>query len=57
MLLVTICVYVSDRLKMGPILRPLCDILMGMTPVAAIPVADTAANAENCATFMLEMGY
>lgn len=54
MLLVKVCEYVSDRLEMGPILRPLCDILMGITPVAAIPVADTAANAESCVALMFE---
>lgn len=29
---------------------------MGITPVAAIPMAETAANAENCVTFMLQIG-
>lgn len=29
---------------------------MGITPVAAIPVAETAANAANCVTFMFKIG-
>lgn len=53
MLFVNVSVYVSERFVIGVALRPVCDMLMGTTPTAATPVADTAANAESWVTFMI----
>lgn len=53
MLFVKVCVYVSDRLCKGILLRPVCVMLTGTTPAAAAPVA--ANSAENSSSLMIQL--
>lgn len=53
MLLVKLCVYVSDRLCIGILLRPVCVMLTGTTPAAAAPV--TATSADNPSSLMIQL--